>query len=123
MSFTVVPFIILSFSGSIHLWSHVYFYGIVGVFTSLAFFHSPGKTFLIKQLNKRNEPQVSQVASQDNSREPTLGLPNDPEKEIEEAMNEIKKEIEARKKGGSIVSMPTGDELNAAIEQKLGKDL
>jgi len=93
MSFTVVPFIILSFSGSVHVWSHVYYYGLVGVFASLAFFHSPGRALLVRQLRKRQsqqKPQVSQVVSQDNVREPTLGLPGDPEREVNEAVKEVK---------------------------------
>lgn len=47
----------------------------------------------MRQLRKRQsqqKPQVSQVVSQDNVREPTLGLPGDPEREVNEAVKEVK---------------------------------
>lgn len=54
---------------------------------------------------------------------PDLGLPNDPERDFDEAVAEIKAEIESRGRRGSTVKMPTGAELKAAVEQKLGRKL
>lgn len=121
MSFVVLPFITLSFTGSVGVWAHVYFYGIVGVFSSLAFFASPAKAILVKKLKKRNTPYIPRTASQENIRAPALGLPNDPGRDIDEAVQEIRAEIESRRRRGSTVTMPTGEELKAAIEEKLGR--
>ncbi|KAJ5715089.1 uncharacterized protein N7483_012270 [Penicillium malachiteum] len=95
LGFTVMPFILLSFSESMAVWSRVYFYGIIGTIGSL-----PG----------------------DRS-SPTLGLPNDPERDFDEAVQEIKSEIESRRRRGSVVTMPTGEELKIAVEQKIGRKL
>jgi lysophospholipid acyltransferase len=122
-SFTVAPFVILRFSDSIRLWSRVYFYGIIGVAVSLGFFASPAKQYLIKQINKRNHPRVQRTASQETVGQPTLGLPSDPGRDIDEALQEIKKEVDTRKRRGSKVSMPTGQDLKAAVEGKLGRKL
>ncbi|EGD90377.1 lysophospholipid acyltransferase [Trichophyton rubrum CBS 118892] len=53
--------------------------------------------------------------------EQPLGLPNDLAQDVEDAVNEIKKEIETRRRRGSVVTMPTGAELRNVLEQKLGK--
>ncbi|DAA79374.1 TPA_exp: Uncharacterized protein A8136_0147 [Trichophyton benhamiae CBS 112371] len=53
--------------------------------------------------------------------EQPLGLPNDLAQDVEDAVNEIKKEIETRRRRGSVVTMPTGAELRNILEQKLGK--
>jgi lysophospholipid acyltransferase len=122
MSFTVAPFIILYFGPTIAIWSRVYFYGIVAVGGAMAFFASPAKTYLISRLKKRNgRPQLSRVASHDSH--PVLGLPSDPEGEFDQAVREITAEIEARRRRGSKATMPRGQELIAAVEDKLGKKL
>lgn len=55
---------------------------------------------------------------------PLQGLPSDVITEIDEAVDEIRKEVEARRKRGSMnVSMPTGNEMKAAVEEKLGKKI
>lgn len=59
-------------------------------------------------------------STEEPQRLPTLGLPNDPEREFEEAVQEIKAEIEARRRRGSIISMPTGTQLKAAVQEKKG---
>ncbi|KAM0607102.1 hypothetical protein ACHAP0_008472 [Verticillium nonalfalfae] len=53
MSFAVAPFLILSFSGSVLVWSRVYFFAIVGVAVSMGFFASPGKQILKQGLESR----------------------------------------------------------------------
>lgn len=122
LSFVVLPFVILSFGDSITVWSHVYFYGIVCTFASLAFFASPAKALLIKQIKLRNK-RAPLTSAQETARPPTLGLPNDPEREFEEAVQEIREEIEARRRRGSVTTMPTGAQLKAAVESKIGRKL
>ncbi|KAL1982851.1 hypothetical protein VTN96DRAFT_851 [Rasamsonia emersonii] len=93
LSFTVIPFLILYFNDTIHVWAHVYFYGIVAVAAAVIFFASPAKGFLIRQLKKRNQPSPTppQKANQESAaqKQPMLGLPGDPEKEVEDAVREI----------------------------------
>ncbi|KAL4818213.1 MBOAT, membrane-bound O-acyltransferase family-domain-containing protein [Aspergillus spinulosporus] len=124
MSFVVLPFIYLSFSDSIHVWGSVYYYGIIAVAASLAFFSSPAKGFLIKKLKSRaDRPKASRSPSTESIQEPTLGLPDDAIKEFDDVVQEIRSEIESRRRKGSVVTMPTGEELKAAIEGKIGRTL
>ncbi|KAB8070847.1 MBOAT, membrane-bound O-acyltransferase family-domain-containing protein [Aspergillus leporis] len=119
LSFTVMPFIFLSFGDSIAVWRSVYFYGIIGNIASLAFFASAAKGLLVKKLKARNKPHVPRTVSSENMRQPTLGLPNDAIQEFDDAVQEIRAEIESRERRGSLVNMPTGDELKAAVENKI----
>ncbi|KAL2863007.1 lysophospholipid acyltransferase [Aspergillus lucknowensis] len=123
MAFAVMPFIFLSFSDSTHVWQSVYYYGIAFVVGAVAFFSSPAKGVLVRKLKARSRPNVVRSASTDSIHEPTLGLPNDAIKEFDEAVQEIKSEIESRRRRGSMVTMPTGEELRAAIEGKIGRTL
>jgi len=52
-----------------------------------------------------------------------MGLPSDPGRDIDEAVKEIKEEVEARRRRGTSASMPTGQNMKAAVEEKLGKKL
>ncbi len=52
-----------------------------------------------------------------------LGLPSDPAREVDEAVREIRDEVERRRERGQSVSLPTGGDLKAAVEEKLGKKL
>ena|SRR6266536_6037611 len=121
--FTTAPFVILSLKASLIVWARVYFYVVIGVAASMAFFASPAKPWLVKSLNKRNRPCIARTASQETLRQPTLGLPNDPGRDIDEALQEIKQEVEIRRRKGSKVTMPSGPELKAAVEERLGKKL
>ncbi|KAL4759902.1 lysophospholipid acyltransferase [Aspergillus foveolatus] len=124
MSFVVLPFIYLSFSDSIYVWGSVYYYGIIAVAASLAFFSSPAKGFLIKKLKSRaDRPKAVRSPSTESVQEPTLGLPDDAIKEFDDVVQEIRSEIESRRRKGSVVTMPTGEELKAAIENKIGRTL
>lgn len=123
LAFAVAPFVLLSFGDSIAVWSRVYFYGIVGTAVTLVFFASPAKAYLVGQLKRRNRPHALRTVSQETVRPPTLGLPNDPERDFDEAVQEITSEIEFRRRRGSTVPMPTGDELKVAVEQKIGRKL
>ena len=121
--FTVAPFYLLSFSDSIKVWSRVYFYCPIGVALSMAFFASPAKSYLIKKLNTRNHPRVHRTIHEETRYGPTLGLPNDPGRDVDEAIEEIKMEVENRRRRGSRVSMPSGQELKSQVEGKLGRKL
>lgn len=117
-AFTVSPFITLYFGASIKVWARVYFYAIIGVVLSFAFLQSPGKAWLQSQVKKRTgaaKPQMERARSVE--RMPTLGMPADPEKEIDEIVREVKAEIERRKKEG--VKVPDVREL---IKQILEDD-
>ncbi|PLB49501.1 MBOAT family protein [Aspergillus steynii IBT 23096] len=121
LSFTVMPFIFLSFKTSIGVWRSVYFYGIIGNAASLAFFASPAKGYLIQKLKVRNKPQMTRTSSTESMHQPTLGLPSDAIQEFDDAVQEIRAEIESRRRRGSTVNMPIGEELKAAVESKIGR--
>lgn len=125
LSFAVVPFIILDFNKSFTVWSRVYFYGIINCAVSLLAFasFSPLRVYLVGQLKRRSRPQVARTASTETVHMPDLGLPNDPERDFDEVVAEIKAEIEARGRRGSTAKMPTGEDLKVAIEQKIGRKL
>ncbi|KLJ10549.1 hypothetical protein EMPG_14069 [Blastomyces silverae] len=124
LSFIAAPFVILHFKPSIHVWSSVYYYGIVGIAASQAFFSSPAKSYLVKRLKARGGPVSRPPAGvREPSEQPVLGLPPNPGQDIEDAVNEVKREIELRKRRGSVVTMPSGRELKAAVEEKLGRKL
>ncbi|KAI9784993.1 MAG: lysophospholipid acyltransferase [Geoglossum umbratile] len=95
-AFVAAPFIVLSFRDSLLVWSRVYFFCIIGVAVSMAFFASPAKPLLIKKLAKRNTPALKRPDSQEHL--PSLGLPSDPEKELDEVIAEVKEEIESRRR-------------------------
>lgn len=119
-AFTVSPFITLYFGASIKVWSRVYFYAIIGVILSFAFLQSPGKPWLQSQVKRRTgvaKPEMARIKSVE--RMPTLGMPDDPEKEIDEIVREVKAEIERRKKEG--IKVPDVRELIQQILEQ-GKD-
>jgi lysophospholipid acyltransferase len=113
-SFTTTPFLTLTFSNSIIAWTRVYLYAIIGVALSYGFFASPAKAFLVRELKKRNpenaangkdakaeRPAVTRSDSGEKAdMRTTLGVPNDPELEVDDILREVKKEIEARKRKG-----------------------
>ncbi|EXJ64424.1 hypothetical protein A1O7_00760 [Cladophialophora yegresii CBS 114405] len=121
--FTTAPFVILGWNDSLKCWARVYFYAVVGVAASMAFFASSGKKMLVKRLDARIHPHVRKSVAEETQHPPSLGLPNDPGREIDDAIDEIRAEIETRQRRGSAVTMPAGDGLKRAIEQKLGHRL
>ncbi|CAG8071904.1 unnamed protein product [Penicillium olsonii] len=125
LSYAVMPFVLLRFNESMTVWGRVYYYGIINCAVSLVAFasFSPLKGHLVSRLKRRNKPHVGRTASTESVRPPVLGLPNDPERDFDEAVAEIKAEIENRGRRGSTVTMPTGDDLKAAVEQKIGRKL
>jgi len=120
-----MPFVLLNYDQSVTVWRHVYYYGIINCAVSLIAFasFSPLKGYLVSRLKRRNRPHVARTASTESVRPPVLGLPNDPERDFDEAVAEIKAEIESRGRRGSTVTMPTGDDLKAAVEEKIGRKL
>jgi len=90
---------------SLLVWTRVYFYAVIGTALATGFFASPAKAFLIKKLNKRSGAtagKLKRTHSQESlaGREPVLGLPPDPQKELAEIVQEVKAEMEARQRKG-----------------------
>ncbi|KAI4207357.1 MAG: hypothetical protein LQ346_000607 [Caloplaca aetnensis] len=137
--FTTAPFVLLSLHSSLLVWSRVYFYAVIGTAASMAIFASPAKQWLVWHLNARQKNAKMQWQEQEQLprrtqhllphdrklEDPVLGggLPSDPGKELDEAVREIKEEVEAMRKRGVSVSMPRGQDMEAAAEKKLGRKL
>ena len=115
-SFATAPFVILGFNDSITAWARVYFYCIVGTAASMAFFASPAKQILVKRLNKQNHPHVLQRTKSE-ERIPHLGMMDT--EEIDQAIDEIKAEVDQRRRRGSKVEFPSGDALKQAISTRV----
>ena len=69
----------------------------------------------------RNKRTIGKEQEGDSRGNPLMGLPSDPGEDVQEAINEIRQEVETRRRQGSFVGMPKGEEMKAAIERKLGK--
>lgn len=102
-SFVVAPFVILDFGNSVAVWSKVYFYAILTTFASLAFFASPGKQWLKAQNEKRSSDAgvdaIKSLSTEDlnsvvNQKEPILGLSQDPGRDANEMVGEIRAQVE-----------------------------
>jgi lysophospholipid acyltransferase len=104
-SFTIVPFILLTLPASFFVWSCVYFYAVIGTALSTAFFASPAKAYLAKTLNERSGAGagLKKTYSRESlvGEEPVMGLPPDPQADLEEAVKEVRAEIEARQRKGT----------------------
>jgi lysophospholipid acyltransferase len=115
---------LLTLPSSLLVWTRVYYYAIVMVGSSLALFASPAKGYIVKELKRyqgAGKPALHRTASTDGV--PVLGMPDDPAQAIDDAVREIREEVEMRRRKGSIVKMPEGRELQGAIEERLGKKL
>lgn len=140
--FTTAPFVLLSLPSSLLVWSRVYFYAVLGTAASMALFASPAKPYLIRKLHARNQPALQRVAGataagieqekkdtrrfedyRDGEEHPLMGLPSDLGRDVDEAVQEIRDEVEARRGKGRAGRMPTGVEMKTAVEEKLGKKL
>lgn len=102
-TFVVAPFVLLALPASFLVWARVYFYAVIGTALATAFFASPAKAFLAKKINERagtSGPQLKRVHSAESlaQREPVLGLPPDPEADMEEIRGEIQREVELRRR-------------------------
>lgn len=83
----------------------MYFYAVIGTALSTAFFASPVKAHLMKVLNERSGDtgaNLRRTLSQESlaNREPVLGLPPDPQQDLEEVVKEVRAEMEARQRKG-----------------------
>lgn len=100
------------------IWTRMYFHAIISTGIALAFFASPGKQWLRGQLESRTRAAGVKMVrslstdsvngtSSGRDRGPLLGLSQDPEKDVEEIVSEIKAEVErvkaeqARKKSAA----------------------
>ena len=98
----------------------------------MAFFASPAKRYLIQRLSERNNDNKQKMqAGSDMDRmekeergHPLQGLPSDFTTEVDEVVEEIRREVETRRRKGSVdVGMPKGEEMKKAVEERLGKKI
>ncbi|PQE30780.1 MBOAT family protein [Rutstroemia sp. NJR-2017a WRK4] len=104
-SFTVAPFILLTLPASFLVWARVYFYAVIGTAFSTAFFASPAKPYMMKMVSERTGKAAGGLKRTEStesltSKEPVYGLPGDPSKDLDEAMSEVRAEMEARQRKG-----------------------
>ncbi|KAL1304446.1 hypothetical protein AAFC00_003442 [Neodothiora populina] len=129
-SFTVAPFILLSFHDTVLVWARVWFYGIIGVTATSLFLASPGKKWIqskVKQHSNVSEATRPTTLKHSDSYEgtTTLGLPNDPGREWDMMVEEITSEIDARKRRGQPVSAElkaTAEKLSESVRRQSLKD-
>lgn len=69
----------------------------------------------------RNTTYVKSDAFAENH--PMMGLPGDPGADVEEAVREIRAEVEAIRGRGGILEEPTSDDIIAAVKYKLGQKI
>ncbi|TLS29319.1 hypothetical protein PpBr36_00530 [Pyricularia pennisetigena] len=115
-TFATTPFLLLRMGPSILVWSRVYYYAIVGTAAGMAFFASPGKKILRKKIDERNakvagkgegRASLQRTSSTDSvNRMPVMGVSGDPEREVDDAVAEIRSEIELRARRRSSANMP-----------------
>lgn len=100
-AFVVAPFYLLTLPSSFLVWSRVYFYAVVGTAITTAFFYSPAKGYLIKNLKVRKGDKLERTHSQESlaGKEPLMGIPPDIG-ELDEAVREVRMEMEARQRKG-----------------------
>lgn len=141
-AYTVAPFIILSFSGTMLVWSRVYYYALIGVALSFAAFsrslpirHHLQKMQAARQPSsstdniekvakeeveadlKRRQSSLSMSSNASSLRKaPTLGIADDPEAEVDEIVREVKQEIEERRRRGSVMQ---GFDIKTAVREKI----
>ncbi|PHH77588.1 hypothetical protein CDD82_3450 [Ophiocordyceps australis] len=105
-SFTTTPFLVLGLSCSLRAWSRVYFYALTWTVASLVLFASPAKPMLKARLEQRQgkaRAGMTRSVSTDSlmAKEPILGISTDAQRDLNEAVREIKAEVEARQKKNS----------------------
>ena len=126
------------------VWGRVYFYTLICTALSFALFSRslPFRSYLVN-LQQSRQPStpatpaidvkgIEKAAREEVQRErllrkdsyegdvshrgaPTLGLPEDPEAEIDSIVQEVRREIEERKRRGSLVQ---GFDVKKAVQQK-----
>ncbi len=127
-SFAVAPFVLLDLKSCMIVWGRVHFYCIIGVALSMGLFASPGKPWLIKTLDARNgvvagkdgRPAVMVRSASNDSlahvpgSETVLGLPSDPGKTFDEAVQEVRDEVESMRRRGSRVTEKEVEQVKQA---------
>jgi lysophospholipid acyltransferase len=141
-AYTVAPFILLTFSDTMKVWGRVYFYALIGVALSFGVFSrslpvrkqlmqmqaqrtgttssAGGADIDTKRIEEvaREEARRKRTGNEGLQRAPTLGLPEDPEADIGEVVAEVKKEIEERKRRGSMLQ---GFDVKKVVNEKLNQ--
>ena len=69
------------------------------------------------------ERNQNALQPKENTEHPLMGLPSDPAGDIDEAVKEVREEVEARGRRGQSISMPSNAEMKAAVEDKLGRKI
>lgn len=110
-SFAVAPFVLLTLSASFQVWSQVYFYCPIGIILSMAFFASPAKQYLVRLQEQRvgqssifqktgatldSKSVLAGGASLTPEEKTVMGVPSDPEQELDEIMKEVS-EVDVRR--------------------------
>jgi len=121
--------LLLSGADTLRAWASVYFYCIIGVAVSLAFFSSPGKAYLKQQLSKRSNKLQSKMPRNASSESlvhqgGAMGLPDDPEADLDEIMDEVRREVQFRRERGQSISQGLQDgvqEKMREVREKSGK--
>lgn len=113
-SFVTAPFLVLGLKESFQAWASVYFYAVIGTAASMVFFASPAKRMLKKTIEERaaraagkGRPghrlvRSTSTDSVTNDRLPVLGVMDDPERDLDEAFQGIKSDLEELRKSGMI---------------------
>jgi len=162
-SFTVAPFILLSFRDSFTAWQRVYFYCIIGVVISLGAFAdaSPVRGWLKKRVAAQNkaaggaarsegseiefteqgkglatgtssQPSSSSINERERERPGFLdrtdpnaskhgayGVSDDPGRDLDELMEQVKEEVRVRRERG----MSVGQSLQEAVQSRWGSGI
>jgi lysophospholipid acyltransferase len=117
--FVLCPFYILQLDDTLRVWGRLYYHTVIAVGLSFAFFASPGKKWLRDKLEHRARVagvRMSRSISTESvtqagiplDKPPMLGLSQDPEKDVQEMVKEIKEEVD-RVKAEQAAKLKTAD--------------
>jgi lysophospholipid acyltransferase len=113
-SFISIPFLLLQIGPTMQVWGNVYYYELILAFGAMAVFASPVKGMLAKRVKAMSRPGVQRIKSE--GPDVMLGVPGDPEQEIQDIASEIRAEIERRKGEG----LPVPD-VKVLVNEKLAQ--
>lgn len=90
----------------------------------MAFFASPAKPWLIKQLNEKRKPALQRTASQESLKEPVMGMPHDPGQDFDEVFQEVRDEVEKRRRNKpGPRSVSAGQKIERALSEMTEKSI
>jgi lysophospholipid acyltransferase len=123
--FTTTPFILLSVSSTLHVWRQLYFYPIIGVLACSIFLASPGKKLLAKRVraytgassSSSSRPGIKRNESMESLQGATMGIPVDPERELDELVEEVLEEL--RRRTGQMEIRVDAPEVKKLVQEKL----